>query len=99
MPWEDPTPSTPATLEDYRYQGRRSIAFGSFYFMVICTAVMLLYGMFWPNGPATLVSMNGVIVLLYGSFTAIVAGYMGLDAFELHSVNSNKKTSATEEAA
>lgn len=94
MPIEDPTPDTPMSLEDYRYHARRRIALGSFYFMIAATALMLVYGMFWPGGPVTLNAMTHLIFTLYGSFVTIVMAYLGVDAFELHS-NNNKTIETT----
>ena len=58
---------------------RRRIAIGSFRFLVGVTSVLLLYGLFYPNGVETLEAMKEIIYTVGGVFSLIVTGYMGVD--------------------
>jgi hypothetical protein len=76
----DPTKEILVDPETLRWAARQRMAIWSFRIMAIMTASLISYGMFYPGGADVINSLSPFIFTLYGSYTAIVAGYMGIDA-------------------
>lgn len=73
--------------EDVRWAARRRMAVWSWRFLCLLSMVILGYGIFAPEGVATINALLGVITFIFGVFTSIIGGYFGVDW------KSNKKAS------
>lgn len=76
----DPQKPLSVDPEDLRWAARRRMALWSFRIMGLLAFGLIQFGLFYPNGATILNQLSAFIFTLYGSFTSVVLGYMGIDA-------------------
>ncbi len=76
----DPNKEILVDAEDLRWAARRRMALWSFRIMAMLTFGLIAFGLTVPGAATTINQLSNLIFTLYGSFSAIVLGYMGIDA-------------------